>query len=331
MDASKMMTILLLLLLSLAASRSQPDVCGQAPLNTRIRIVGGQVAPEGAWPWQVSLLRNGFHFCGGSLITSEWVMTAAHCFDDTDPVTVTVVLGRQQQNGPNPNEEARLIAALIIHPDYNPANFDNDVALLRLSTPVTFTNFIRPVCLAAASSTFFAGTKSWVTGWGDIAFGVPAPPPGELMEVQVPIVGNRQCYCDYSGINPITENMICAGPREGGRDTCQGDSGGPLVTKKGPVWVQNGIASFGLGCAQPGFPGGYARVSSFQEWITNQIGGDNLPGFVKCRSACPDPDLEVTCPGLPPPPPSNNCSCAVEVIMKCIGNKGKGCAHPFVH
>ncbi|XP_042248354.1 serine protease 30-like [Thunnus maccoyii] len=255
-------------------------VCGRPPLNTR--IVGGQVASEGSWPWQVSLQRSGSHFCGGSLINKEWVLTAAHCFKSTSTAGLAVVLGLQSQVGYNPNEVSRRVSQIIKHPSYNPSTFDNDISLLKLSSLVTFNNFILPVCLAASDSTFNDGVDTWITGWGTIGSGVPLPYPQNLMEVEVPVVGNRQCNIDYGGI--ITDNMICAGLREGGKDSCQGDSGGPMVTKTGSVWVQAGVVSFGAGCAQPNIPGVYARVSEYQSWINSQVTSEQ-PGFVFSMSS----------------------------------------------
>uniref|UniRef100_A0A3Q2Z7R7 Peptidase S1 domain-containing protein n=1 Tax=Hippocampus comes TaxID=109280 RepID=A0A3Q2Z7R7_HIPCM len=194
----------------------QPNVCGVAPLNNH--IFGGQTASPGAWPWQVSLHILGSHFCGGTLINSMWVLSTAHCFFRR--LSVTAFMGRQSQLGLNPNEVSRLVVQTIIHPAYNPLTKDNDVALLRLSHPVPFNNFIRPICLAASGSTFFTRTESWVTGWGTIGQGVPRPPPQNLMEVQVPVVGNRRCDCQYGG-GVITNNMICAGRSWGGQDACQ--------------------------------------------------------------------------------------------------------------
>ncbi|XP_062382682.1 transmembrane protease serine 9-like [Sardina pilchardus] len=292
--------VLTAVLLLARGSLSQLNVCGQAPLNTRnTRIVGGENAPVGAWPWQVSLHR-GRHFCGGSLINSNWVLSAAHCFSSTSTSGLVVFLGRQTQEGSNANEVSRSAAQVIRHPDYNSGTNDNDIALLRLSSPVTFTDFIRPVCLAAASSTFNRGTDSFVTGWGDINSGVSLPSPQTLQEVEVPVVGNRNCFCQYRGQgSTITDNMICSGAEEGGRDSCQGDSGGPMVSKQGSVWVQSGVVSFGIGCALAQFPGVYARVSQYESWINSQI-TSNQPGFVTFRSNGTDSDLSATCTGLPP-------------------------------
>merc|ERR1739838_121790 len=181
--------------------------------------------------------------------------------------------------------------------------------LLKLSSPVTFTDYISPICLAAMNSTFYDGTMSWVTGWGTEGSGVPLASPQNLQEVDVPIVGNNQCGCSYT----ITDNMICAGTKEGGKDSCQGDSGGPLVYHIGPSehnngkahgpfhWVQTGVVSFGRGCALPDVPGVYARVSQFQKWIMMHITNDP-PGFVMFMSNGTDSDVGFQCPTQPPQP-----------------------------
>ncbi|CAL9699060.1 unnamed protein product [Knipowitschia caucasica] len=278
-------------------SEAQLDVCGRAPLNNK--IVGGEDAPAGSWPWQVSLQRFGQHICGGSLINRKWIMSAAHCFSSERTRGWRVSLGRDNLKGTNPNEVSKSVSNIILHPDYDSFTSDNDMALIRLSSAVTFTRYIRPVCLAATNSVFNAGVDSWVTGFGAIREGEPLPFPETLQEVEVPVVGNRQCNC-LNGVGTITDNMICAGLKVGGKDSCQGDSGGPMVSKQGPVWVQSGVVSFGYGCAQPNLPGVYSRVSNYQSWINSHISSDQ-PGFVQFVSRGPDPDSSTTCPGLPPP------------------------------
>ncbi|KAM6959268.1 serine protease 27-like [Aplochiton taeniatus] len=277
---------------------SQPGVCGKAPLNTKQdRIVGGQDATAGSWPWQASLHYNGAHFCGGSLINNLWILTAAHCFSSTSTAGYTVYLGRQDQEGTNPNEQSRSLAMVLRHPDYNVDTSDNDIALLQLSSAVGFTDYIQPVCLAEPGSSFYTDVNTWVTGWGRIRSGVSLPSPQTLQEVSVPVVGNRKCNCLY-GVGSITDNMICAGLLAGGKDSCQGDSGGPLVIQQSQVWIQAGIVSFGQGCALPNFPGVYTRVSQYQTWINTQI-ASNPPGYVSYASTGVNSDLSVNCTGLP--------------------------------
>ncbi|XP_029109738.1 polyserase-2-like isoform X2 [Scleropages formosus] len=290
--------LLVVLLLAAGESQAQQGVCGQAPLNTR--IVGGQNAAPGSWPWQVSMRYQGSHVCGGSLINNRWVLSAAHCFAliSTNPSRWTMVLGLQTQQGTNPNSVSVSVSSITVNPNYNGNTNDNDLSLVQLSSTVSFSDYIQPICLAAAGSTLYNGTETWVTGWGNIQSGVSLPSPGTLQEVQVPVVGNRQCNCLY-GPGSITDNMLCAGLLAGGKDSCQGDSGGPLVVKQGSVWVQAGIVSFGQGCAQPKYPGVYTRVSQYQSWISSVI-TSNLPGFVTYSSSGTNGDNSVSCPGLPP-------------------------------
>ncbi|XP_070846574.1 transmembrane protease serine 9-like [Chaetodon trifascialis] len=224
-------------------------------------------------------------------------MSAAHCFSSTSTSRWRISLGRQNLQGDNPNEVSRTVSTIILHPNYDSNTNDNDIALLRLSSPVTFTDYIRPVCLAAGDSVFNNGTDSWVTGWGAVEEGVSLPFPETLQEVEVPVLGNRQCNC-LNGVGTITGNMICAGVLAGGKDSCQGDSGGPMVSKQDNIWIQSGIVSFGFGCARPNLPGVYSRVSSYQSWINSHISSDK-PGFVQFTSSGLDADSSYTCPGLP--------------------------------
>uniref|UniRef100_A0A3Q3DM70 Peptidase S1 domain-containing protein n=1 Tax=Hippocampus comes TaxID=109280 RepID=A0A3Q3DM70_HIPCM len=264
-------------------------LCGSPPLNTK--LVGGGDAQEGSWPWQASLQNFGSHVCGGSLINKEWVLSAAHCFYGTSAYGWSVSLGRQNLQGNNSNEVTKTVATIILHPGFNIFTLDNDIALLRFSSPVTFSDYVRPVCLAANSSVFNNATRSWVTGWGTVQDG----------EVEVPVLGNRQCSC-LIGVDLVTDNIICAGFPEGGKDACQGDAGGPMVSEQDSIWIQSGIVRFGFGCARPNNPGVYTRVSRYQSWIYSHMGSDK-PGFVQFNSSGLDADSNYTCPGAPPATP----------------------------
>ncbi|XP_022524222.2 tryptase [Astyanax mexicanus] len=270
--------VVLAVLLNATGSLSQ-SACGQAPLNTK--IVGGNTAVSGSWPWQVSIQSLGRHFCGGSLINNNWILSAAHCFQSSQTSTLAflrVSLGKQSLQTPESNSLTITVAQIINHPSYVSSAHDNDIALLQLSSSVTFSDYIQPVCLAAAGSTLGSGTLVWVTGWGDISSDVSLPDPQNLQEVELPIVSNTACTSAY-GSGSITSNMMCAGLSQGGKDSCQGDSGGPLVIKQSTGWTQAGIVSFGYGCALPKIPGVYARVSEYQNWINSRI-GSSQPGYV---------------------------------------------------
>ncbi|KAM4634099.1 serine protease 27-like [Polymixia lowei] len=270
-------------------------VCGKPVLYRR--IVGGENAYEGNWCWQVSLQCDYGHFCGGSLINKEWVLTAAHCLHYEDGRALKhIYLGRQSEENTNIFEMIRNVTEIICHPDYDDADKNNDICLLKLSEPVTFTQYICPACLAAANSTFNNGTMVTVTGWGERMQKSLSGSLGKLQEVKVPIVGNRECICQNDYFT-ITDNMICAGMEEGMKDSCQGDSGGPMVAKQDPVWIQGGVVSFGHGCARPSEPGVYTRVSEYQDWITSIITTDQ-PGFVTFYSNGTDADLGYTCKHL---------------------------------
>ncbi|XP_042589725.1 serine protease 27-like [Cyprinus carpio] len=284
MKFNSTLSVAAITLLYITGSLCQLDVCGRAPLNNR--IVGGEDATAGDWPWQVSIHTvNDNHFCGGTLITKDWVLSAAHCFQEYDYRYIKMYFGRLSQSDKNPNETSGPIRAkqIINHSDFDNVTYDNDIALIQLSSSVNFSDYIRPVCLAAAGSVFGAGTESWVTGWGRLQ---PEGTqfPDILQEVMIPVVNNSACANAYKGIRNITSNMICAGLlNQGGKDACEGDSGGPVVSKNGSLWIQSGVVSFGEKCAEPKYPGVFTRVSQYQNWIKSYT-GSNPPGFVQFNS-----------------------------------------------
>uniref|UniRef100_A0A8C6WQ45 Peptidase S1 domain-containing protein n=1 Tax=Neogobius melanostomus TaxID=47308 RepID=A0A8C6WQ45_9GOBI len=233
------------------------------------RIVGGADASPGTWPWQALLAisdSNGsLYQCGGSLINHQWILTAAHSFDPYVAVNLTQVQLNVQSIGLK--VVYRNVVQVEIHPNYSP-DLDNDIALMKMSSPVIYTHYINPICLAGAGSTFHTGVNAWVSGWGTLESGAF---PDKLQEVSVPIIGDNQCKC-YLGLLPnktIVQDFLC---RIHLSLSPQGDSGGPLMVQMYGVWIQAGVVSFGYGCAGPNSPGVYTEVSEFQGWIESVVG-----------------------------------------------------------
>ncbi|KAI5609735.1 prostasin precursor, partial [Silurus asotus] len=249
--------------------------CGQPPLQSR--IVGGFDAAAGHWPWQVDIQNAEGHICGGTIIAQTWVMSAAHCFPNPRDISQhTIYAGRLKLNGWNPTESVHRINRVVVPFGYTDPQLGQDIALVELATPVTWSDHVQPVCLPNADVMFAAGTQCTITGWGDIRDGISLQGAGNLQQVQVPIIDQTACQEMFQiqateQVN-IRYDMLCAGFQQGGKDSCQGDSGGPLVcqTSSG-YWIQAGIVSFGLGCAQPNRPGVYARVSAFSNFIQSNI------------------------------------------------------------
>ncbi|XP_007998145.1 zinc finger protein 408 isoform X3 [Chlorocebus sabaeus] len=255
------------------------------------RIVEGWDAEIGMSPWQVMLFRKSPQelLCGASLISDRWVLTAAHCllyppwdknFTEND---LLVRIGKHSRTRYERNiEKISMLEKIYIHPRYNwRENLDRDIALMKLKKPITFSDYIYPVCLPdreTAASLFQAGYKGRVAGWGNLketwTANVGKVQPSVLQVVNLPIVERSVCK-DSTRIR-ITDNMFCAGykPGEGKRgDACEGDSGGPFVMKN-PLnkrWYQMGIVSWGEGCDRDGKYGFYTHVFRLKKWIQKVI------------------------------------------------------------
>ncbi|XP_031171703.1 prostasin [Sander lucioperca] len=256
---------------------SYAQECG-LPHIMENRIVGGMDATEGEWPWQVDIqTEQTGHICGGSIITESWVLSAAHCFPNPSDVSSYIIyVGRYQLNGFNKYMSTHRVSQVVIPSGYNEPQNGKDVALVQLSSSVTWSEYVRPICLPSSGTLFPSGMQCHVTGWGNIRDDVPLAGVGTLQEVQVPIISQSSCQEMYQ-TNPteqvdILYDMICAGYQKGGMDSCQGDSGGPLVCQMvNGTWVQAGVVSFGLGCAHQNQPGVYARLTTFSSFIKNTV------------------------------------------------------------
>ncbi|XP_054851355.1 prostasin isoform X2 [Eublepharis macularius] len=267
----------LLLACVVEETRNQNVLCGVPALG---RIVGGTDAQSGQWPWQIGLQIHGrHHVCGGSLITPQWLITAAHCFPHVNPYDIyDVTLGAFQLQNPTQNTVVRRVAAVIKHPHYTEdEGSKGDIALVKLNEPVTYSRTVRPICLPASSVNFPVGMKCTVTGWGNVLTSTSLPSPKTLQQLDVPIMGTDTCRCLYS-LNPdpedphiIHNDMMCAGHAEGKKDACQGDSGGPLSCHVNGTWLLAGVVSWGDSCGQPNRPGVYTQVSAFVNWIKENV------------------------------------------------------------
>ncbi|KAM6063609.1 chymotrypsin-like protease CTRL-1 isoform 2-T2 [Theristicus caerulescens] len=239
--------------------------CGVPAISPSVhdseRIINGQNAVAGSWPWQVSLqTRLGSHFCGGSLINENWVVTAAHC--EFNPYSHVVVLGDYDLSSNRESVQVKTVARAITNPNWDPYNLNNDITLLKLSSPAQLGPRVSPVCLPPTNLALPPNLQCVTTGWGRTNTNSQALAT-RLQQVTLPLISQSQCM-QYWG-NRITSSMLCAGGV--GASSCQGDSGGPLVIQSGNAWTLIGIVSWGNSNCNVRIPAIYTRVSQFRNWI----------------------------------------------------------------
>ncbi|XP_051900487.1 serine protease 55-like [Pristis pectinata] len=278
----------------------------QRPKRLNPQIIGGSDSRPGDWPWQVSVQKDKTHICGGSILDSWWVLTAAHCVRKlralpsvriaVDSRMVPDALACTGLTVPTQWGREHKVAEVRVHPDFNLSTFEADAALLQVKPRIKFSQSQDPVLLPPDEE---MDTSSWapcfVIGWGVTR---NEKRPAILQEVEVELIDWQHCQKWAPG---ITENMVCAGFEEGGRDACQGDSGGPLMCQ-GPnseSWIQIGIVSWGSGCGESRSPGVYTLLSKYVDWIKNSTSEAGKP-YTPRRENTNKPSREESDPNSTP-------------------------------
>lgn len=248
------------------------------------RVVGGAPTPITAAPWQVAVFAGGNSLCGGSLISSTWVITAAHCLSGAPtPRVFAGITTLAERSGANELPVVRT----VIHPNYDSTRYTADLALIELGRPITPSDSMRVIPLPAAQDPLTwppVGTPAQISGWGATAFGSGSVPDLRQATVQV-LVGPEGGACGSYGSGYDVRASICAGLPQGGVDTCQGDSGGPLVIDVAGTPTLAGVTSVGNDCGQATFPGIYARLTTYLDWVRS---------VVPVPAAAPNPPAGVT-------------------------------------
>ncbi|KAH8258482.1 hypothetical protein KR038_012045 [Drosophila bunnanda] len=262
------------------AFHSPSTECGVRPHVKSGRIVGGKGSTFGAFPWQVLVRESTWlglftkNKCGGVLITSRYVITAAHC-QPGFLASLVAVMGEFDISGDLESKRSvtKNVKRVIVHRQYDPATFENDLALLELDSPVQFDTHIVPICMPNDLADF-TGRMATVTGWGRLKYGGGVP--SVLQEVQVPIIENSVCQEMFhtAGHNKkILTSFLCAGYANGQKDSCEGDSGGPLVLQRPDGRYElAGTVSHGIKCAAPYLPGVYMRTTFYKPWLRSITG-----------------------------------------------------------
>jgi len=280
--------------------------------GVNMSIINGRDAEKGAWPWQIY-----FTSCGGTLITPEWVVSAAHCgeFD-------LAYAGLHNRRETSAGQERRVVEQ-VIHPRYNQPYraYENDIMMVRVDRPFELNERVNTACLPTKAPA--VGSKCWISGWGTLA-SHGGPRPDILQEATVEIKTNQECEAAYPSYW-IFDDMVCAHGSHNGQttDACQGDSGGPLVCEEGGQWNLHGVTSNGIGCADPAYPGIWSRVAYNLDWVMEVVNGAAQP------TPAPQPPSGEECPAAFSSGPDSDGDCKCNSGTVCFENGSKGCTYSF--
>ncbi|XP_032853010.1 coagulation factor X [Tyto alba] len=244
------------------APSGHPEVTGEAGGLPRVT------------PWQAVLLTDEYDewFCGGTILNEYFILSGAHCIKQFEGLWVLV--GMVDKEKEEPSRAMHKVEKIIVHPEFVKETFDNDIALLKLEEPITFSEDVVPACLPEedfAIDILMKQTFGIVSGFGNT---LERTRPVKRMKVlQIPYVDRDTCKLALH--SPVTENMFCAGYDKDGKDVCQGDGGGPHVTQYSGTYFVTGIISWGEGCGRQGKYGVYTNLSKFLPWVRGVLTGDS--------------------------------------------------------
>ncbi|KAM4738195.1 chymotrypsin-C-like [Anableps anableps] len=248
--------------------------CGSPTFHPVVsRVVNGVDVRPHSWPWQVSLQckidGEWTHSCGGTVISEQWILTAAHCI--IQHMECRVALGKHNLNQIEAGSVYMGSANIVMHEEWNPLTLHNDIALIKLEAPVEFSDTIKTACLPSAGFTLAPDETCFITGWGRLYTGGPLA--DILQQALLPVVDHATCtQSDWWG-SQVTEKMLCAGG-DGIVSGCNGDSGGPLnCPNPDGSWDVHGMVSFGSseGCNVLQKPTVFTQVSSYIGWINKRV------------------------------------------------------------
>ncbi|XP_069691871.1 trypsin-1-like [Periplaneta americana] len=254
------LTIAVLFTLVLGCLGAQLSIQG-VDVARNVRIVNGEEAEDGEFPFQVSLQNGGSHFCGATVLNTEWLLTAAHCIYDYDINQYTVRAGT---NNYNTGGTVHKVVQWEYHAQYqNYAYWNNDVAVVKVSPPLTYSAKVQPTVLPEDGAEPAGGATSTAIGWGNACYQCPGIP--DLQKVSLVVYSLQDCL-SYYGEGP-TNDMVCSGKPENEQGVCQGDSGGALIVDG----VQIGITSWtSMPCAS--VPAVWTKISHYRDWIRERSG-----------------------------------------------------------